>query len=78
MDFTRAKNFHCFALRSVNFLGDNFVQLSLIHTIWNFNGSPAGRDMRTGMSRKATCTGLAVSNYQPKQTGDLNRLEQEI
>jgi len=56
------------------------MQLSLVHTVWNFNGSTAGRDTRISMSPKAMlCSGSAIPNYQPKQTtGDLNRLEQEI
>jgi hypothetical protein len=56
------------------------MQLSLIHTIWSVDGSPATGNMRFGgsPSTASLCAGKTDSNYQAKQTGDRNRLEQEI
>lgn len=55
------------------------MRSNLVSTIWTPNGSPAAKDMRfSGSHTSMPCTGLAISNYQPRLEGGLDRLEQEI
>ena len=79
MIFTRAKTFNCSPKSSEqNFLGDNFVMQTWIHTTRTENGSPAQREMRlVGSLSVGLCANFDNTDYQPKLSG-LDRTEKDF
>jgi hypothetical protein len=58
-----------------NFIGDNFVIRSWIHTFATLTGKLAGRNMLSGLSLNgAVCAAFELQKYQPIQ-GGLDRQE---